>query len=339
MILLVYLKTYPTDREQATILSLDRRTTMKLINIGLKFLSEAMFHIQLARESRFNDPLPHIFDHLVSGSVDSFPVYTRRPKDRLLQCQLYNGKYSGHVMKFTIVVNNVGQCTFVSHPRIGTRHDSYLFQDVERSYPFIEGERLLGDLAYIGKRDRVIAPFRKLPGSHALGKVQHAFNKLHSWYRSTVEHSIGFAKRFRIIGGTYRGKLSTRSGMSLLRNTVVVIFNIDALCISYSPLRVNLPNQIGIPRFDILLNASNDALPPNSQPSPSSNHLNDLSFDDFTVGQYVEFRRNSCSNWYIGRIQRMSRRTQSFTLLSYGSRFSGVKPQDCRPILQLHDGI
>ena len=74
--------------------------------------------------------------------------------------------------------------------------------------PTNEDEIILADKAYCSSTSNllyIVAP-KKKPRNGCLTGRDQAFNELHAFYRVTVEHSIGFLKRFRI-SHNYRGNI------------------------------------------------------------------------------------------------------------------------------------
>lgn len=67
--------------------------------------------------------------------------------------------------------------------------------------PLLPGELLLGDKAYadISLSHQIIAPIKKKKHQSLL-EIQLQYNKIHGWYRASIEHAFGYSKRFRIIG-------------------------------------------------------------------------------------------------------------------------------------------
>jgi hypothetical protein len=124
--------------------------------------------------------------------------------------------------------------------------------------PLTDGELLLGDKAYSDQQlhHQIIAPIKARP-NQPLMDAQLEYNKLHGWYRASIEHCFGYIKRFRIIGnhaphtcnslniidnqltnlhcvsiGTvYRGKLS------FLRHVIKIIIHADAMYLHSFPHR------------------------------------------------------------------------------------------------------
>ncbi len=71
------------------------------------------------------------------------------------------------------------------------------------------GVLLLGDAGYVGAEGVVHA--LKRPRGGELSDDQHLYNRTVQWWRATVEHAIGYIKRFKIIGCTCPNYLSNLS--------------------------------------------------------------------------------------------------------------------------------
>lgn len=102
----------------------------------------------------------------------------------------------------------------------------------------IPRERILGDKAYCTRdRDlRIIAPFKK-PIRGRFTPEQRDFNRIHRWYRASVEHLFGYLKKFAIIRDRYRGKVNMESGLIKLRQIVNVIMHTANVHFKHTPLR------------------------------------------------------------------------------------------------------
>jgi hypothetical protein len=94
---------------------------------------------------------------------------------------------------------------------------------------------LLGDAGYVGCED-VITPHKRPPKGE-LTEEQHLFNRCVGWWRSTVEHVIGYVKRFQMIGGTYRGNLKTTRGRVVLFSAFKIAVHCSAMHIRAQPKR------------------------------------------------------------------------------------------------------
>ena len=107
--------------------------------------------------------------------------------------------------KVQYVCDHHGCPIWYSGPHIGTTHDTTLYKKNRPS--LIDNEQLLGDKGNQGCGSSVIVPFKKRHEEVRITGDKRAFNIVHRWYRATVEHSIGYLKRFRILNGVYRGQL------------------------------------------------------------------------------------------------------------------------------------
>ena len=76
-----------------------------------------------------------------------------------------------------------------------TKRQPYCYGSACHTPPLADGERLLGDKAYVGLRGRVIAPYKKKSRAAGLSERRLAFNMVHGWYRATIEHCFAFVKR------------------------------------------------------------------------------------------------------------------------------------------------
>lgn len=148
---------------------------------------------------------------------------------------MYNGKYGGHVAKVQVVCDHRGSVMWWSGPHIGTIHDLNLYR--EYSPPLLPNEQLLADKAYVGGGPHLIVPFKKYKAR--LSPEKKAFNKIHRWYRATVEHSIGFIKRFRILGAMYRGRLC--HSQIHLEHALKIIIHVCSFDNQQQPYRTHIP--------------------------------------------------------------------------------------------------
>lgn len=159
---------------------------------------------------------PRSFCRGTVGAIDTAPIVIDRPNGAI-QSKFYNGKYKQHVLKFQLVCNNIGELMFFSGPHFGVIHDLKLYENFPP--PLDRGERLLGDKAYCARRHspRLVTP-KKRTAAEALSPIEEKYNDYHGFHRATVEHCIGYVKRFRVLGGTYRGQISADG------------LNVDELC-------------------------------------------------------------------------------------------------------------
>ena len=56
------------------------------------------------RRHDMNNRVPHLFQHMLTGSIDTFPVVVSRPTHKHIAKYLYNGKYGKHILKVRLYV-------------------------------------------------------------------------------------------------------------------------------------------------------------------------------------------------------------------------------------------
>jgi len=172
-----------------------------------------------------------------------------------------------HVAKFQIACNHRGTPIWFSGPHIGSTHDLQIWKDSPA--PLKPRERWLADKAYCNKRIRLysnysnnsnnsnihiciriysylfvcdsghaelIAPYKK-PNGKTLQRVNKCFNKIHAWYRTTVEHCIGYLKRYRILSSVYRGRFV--SHRRYLQRAAKIIICLSVMHCERVPLRTH----------------------------------------------------------------------------------------------------
>lgn len=250
--------------------------------------------------------LPHVFDDTVVGCVDTMPIIVRRPKTALWRRMTWNGKYKKNVLKVNMVVNNLGAPIFWSL-NLGVPHDLTVWR---RDHPPLAAdEHVLGDAAYACRGEpHLVAPY-KHDGGRTLTPAQEAFNRALQWYRSTVEHSFAYLKRFTILAGTYRGQLSRVGGTHYLFHTVKIIVNISALHCRLSPLRIHFP-LIANPDPD---SGSKSLSQIQAELLIDSGYDFDFFNEAFQNGDVnVEAFRNG--RWWLGKLLRVAASKHSFAI-------------------------
>jgi hypothetical protein len=268
--------------------------------------------------------LPHLFPASVVGCVDSFPIFCSRPTDSFYQSSTYNGKYGGNVLKVQAVCDHSGAFLWYSGPHLGTTHDLTLY----RQHPpeLDNGDQLLADLAYIGGREHaatLVTPFKKRMVrrlNRRNGKVkiralplppnQALYNRVHSWYRATIEHAFGYVKRYRIINSTYRGRLHQHP--EYLKRAVRIIMHLSNIHLREHPHRRHIPLIAG---NIALSNINFNALEVRAW---SDNDGTGHDVDDFWVGQRVEVRLPH-GEWLQGMVRHRNPTRNSISVLLAGA--------------------
>lgn len=167
-------------------------------------------------------------------SVDTFPIYINRPSND--QSHFYNGKYKSHILKVQVFVDNRGNIVHYSGPHIGCQHDIRLFYQFRPTLP--SDERILADKAYCGRLASsygIIAPVKNRAGRE-LTESERAFNTVQRFYRSRVEHAIGFLKRFSILSHRYRGRV-VGERYPLISKILKILIHLNYMYTKKYPLR------------------------------------------------------------------------------------------------------
>ena len=153
--------------------------------------------------------------------VDTFPIYISRPSSD--QNLFYNGKYKGHVLKVQVFCDHQANIVFYSGPHLGCTHDVQIFYDNHSSITV--NEKILADKAYCGNRAKqmgIIAPHKRTI-NNGFSAEQSDFNAIHGFYRSRMEHAIGYLKRFSILSQRYRGRIIGQSCPNISKFVKVLI--------------------------------------------------------------------------------------------------------------------
>jgi hypothetical protein len=142
--------------------------------------------------------IPHLFQNMLSGSIDTFPVVVQRPTDKKTSSYLYNGKYKKHVLKVQMMCDHSGAPCLLSGPHLGVINDIVIFRN--NPPPLENDECIFGDKAYCDKQleNKIITP-KKKQRHRQLSEDEIHYNKILGWYRASVEHLFGYMKRFNII--------------------------------------------------------------------------------------------------------------------------------------------
>jgi len=334
----VFYKLYPRRRQYQLIFGRNDKfgQFMRRIRDYAQFLSARLILLDTAWVTRWQhaNTLPHMFDANVRTCVDTFPVYTQRPKDNSWFRALYNGKYKSCVVKFQLYTDHRGSPIFFTGPHVGVRHDVVLFQ--QHTPVFMPHETVLGDKGYVGGGARIIVPIKK-PVGRVLTREQKAFNSMHSWYRATVEHAIAYLKRFGILACVYRGRieLASRDLFQAMKIICVLSYMNTALF----PMRIHsdlLMSDSETTDSDSVSDSESDVgddvLPFGAverQEAPvKSGHF----FTDFRVGDDVEAWHGTY--WWRATITDALRRSTDFTIqwALDGTKTYQYKPWHMRPI-------
>jgi hypothetical protein len=156
--------------------------------------------------------------------IDCTEQPIQRPEDDATQRAHYSGKKKRHTLKTEYIVTTKGRIVGVSRSHPGRCHDL----TIRRTGPPLQREaRVYADSAYQGydKEHRNLEfPYKKPKGGE-LTSEEKEYNRALSSFRVRVEHRIGRAKRFRIVGDRFRNPLGTHHTKTSI---VAGLVNIEA---------------------------------------------------------------------------------------------------------------
>jgi len=225
-LLLNYYRFYPMAKEHRLIYGVQQRDVIRWEN----YLATVIEELQDAWNNRVSpeNALPYIFPINVTGSIDTFPIYIRRPKHSGFQSAMYNGgKYRKHIVKVQCIVNHAGTIIWYSGPHLGTSADINLWRIYKPVNELYSNELLIGDKAYVGSKD-ILTEFKEYKYEEKT-KKQKAWNRCIQWYRSSVEHAFAYLKRFHILSGRFRGMIS-KSSLRLAKALKILIHICTIYC-------------------------------------------------------------------------------------------------------------
>jgi hypothetical protein len=95
-----YFKLYPTIRSNK---HCNIRSHVQSIRKYIQYLGGVMNDMDDVwnRRHEMKNRIPHYFQSMLTGSIDTFPIVVSRPSNKELCSYLYNGKYKKHVLKVT----------------------------------------------------------------------------------------------------------------------------------------------------------------------------------------------------------------------------------------------
>lgn len=192
-----YFKIYPTIRANYHCKIIIHIQSIKKYSQYLCSVMNDMNDVWNRRHEMINRT-PHLFQNMLTGSIDTFPVIVSRPSNSKISSYLYNGKYKKHVLKIQMMCDHSATPCFLSGPHLGVINDITIFKN---NPPLLDDhECIFGDKAYCDKKlkDKIITPIKKTKQTQ-LSDNQNQYNKILGWYRSSIEHTFGYMKRFRII--------------------------------------------------------------------------------------------------------------------------------------------
>ena len=154
-----------------------------------------------AAEKRLSTPQAQADLETQELLVDSFEQGRFRPLDNQEQTQYFSGKKANHTLKTQVIsLPNGADIVDVLTAERGPEADINLMR--KRLTQFREGQRFLGDKAYIGE-GQILTP-KKKPKGGRLTSEEKANNRILSQRRIDIEHLIRRVKIFRVVQERFR---------------------------------------------------------------------------------------------------------------------------------------
>ena len=156
------------------------------------------------RLDRYNHGIPP-FEYLVTGLVDTFPVYVPQPHRWSMARLLFQPKYKATVLKYQLGISWNGEIILFTGPHLGTSADVTIWEATWADHPFFDWELWLGDLGYQGAEGILVK--HKKDGGWPLTDRQIWFNNVHEHERNRAEQIVSAIKsQHRMYQkGVYRG--------------------------------------------------------------------------------------------------------------------------------------
>lgn len=186
-----FIKLYPTYRSAPQVLGLGSQygLTCKVIPI-LTWLADEIAEIDLEDRLDWDNHFA-AFPKLVTGLVDSFPVFVHESSNPLLAHAEFSGKYWRHALKFMVGIDLKGRLLVLCgpFPSRGSEgdYDGHIFEEMISPNLF-PAELWLGDGHFTINPNVLTTIGARRP----LTAEEHEWNTAVSWVRSRVEHTGTF---------------------------------------------------------------------------------------------------------------------------------------------------
>jgi hypothetical protein len=201
--ILVYLKNNTLQEYHAASFNMDQKHCNSFIHVLYRILEQCLRDAEvmpaetqkefekLFKSQPSEDGLPILFH---DGTEREIP----RPVDRDEQQENYSGKKKKHTLKNAVVITACCLILFVSPSVCGKTHDKKI---ADTMYSFPCPCLLYQDTGYQGYNPTGVTVFQpmKKPKGRELTEEEKEYNRKISSLRVRVEHTIGSAKRMRIV--------------------------------------------------------------------------------------------------------------------------------------------
>jgi hypothetical protein len=221
--ILFYFKCYPTFDVAGWLFDFDRSQAHRWMH-RLQPILEAALGDKLALPERklesieqFLERYPEVKEVMIDGTER--PI--ARPKDPERQTKYYSGKKRRHTSKHLAAVDEGKRVLVLSQAREGKVHDKRLLDEEGLAEWIPEAIPIAVDLGFLGLQkeyENIEMPHKK-PRGGSLSEEQKQENREKSGKRVRCENAFAGVKRYGIVSGIYRNRVSEFDDRSMLTAT------------------------------------------------------------------------------------------------------------------------
>jgi DDE superfamily endonuclease len=224
---LCYYKTYVTQEFLGFVIGLDQSNVSRLLRKMVPLMEQAAdpeLAAYLAKAKEEFDKIPmhqrtkdwdtflKKYPDLQDVSTDATEQQCHRSQDNATQKKYYSGKTKQHSLKTQISASSTGKIVNVSSTVPGSIHDKKLADQEKTIQKFPEKTVQRLDAGYQGTKEDnpqhyVVATIKKKPKQER-SPLEKELNRANSKRRIVVEHALSRIKKFKILGGLYRGVIA-----------------------------------------------------------------------------------------------------------------------------------
>jgi hypothetical protein len=219
IMLLVYYRLYITHSLTGFLFDLDQSNVHRNIRHLEPLVKNCLplpkrVHKKIKRIGDINELLKYFPD--MKAFLDATEQEIPRPKNKRRRKSYYSGKKKRHAVKTQIITNKDGLIIDLTGHERGKKHDYEIFK---RKHPPLPPDvEVDADSGYQGIQKDFPSLKSKIPVKKPRGKSLEKKDKKHnrslSKERMVVEHVIGRMKKFKIMGGKFRNRLTRYDTMT-----------------------------------------------------------------------------------------------------------------------------
>ena len=164
------------------------------------------------RRVRTLEELLQRFPELEEVLIDATEQPVSEPKEKQARRERYSGKKKQHTLKTQATVTRDGAVLHATLHVPGGLHDQQLLRCSGVLHRLRPGMKARLDRGYEGVEtiNPAVCVEKPVKGyrNHRVTALGRAYNRMQSQLRIGVEHAFARLKRFRVLGGTYRGRVA-----------------------------------------------------------------------------------------------------------------------------------